>query len=227
MTTTDSKAFWNDMWGETDEAYPDHDAMLVTETKGLKPGRALDIGCGAGGNAVWLAEQGWQVTAVDLSDVAVEKGRRLAIERGVNVDFIVSNATTFQPDSLFDLITSFYIQVPPEGRARMLSNAANSLAPGGTLLFVSHDRSAPPEGWSDEHIASLTTPDEVASEIPVLKIEQAYVSEHADAAHMGNSDERHESHSHEADDHDADAHSKHESHDSCGSGSTVVRARRL
>ena len=138
-----------------------------------------------------------------------------------------SDATTFQPDSLFDLITSFYIQVPPEGRARMLSNAANSLAPGGTLLFVSHDRSAPPEGWSDEHIASLTTPDEVASEIPVLKIEQAYVSEHADTAHMGNSDERHDAHFHEADDHDADGHSEHESHGVCGSGSTVVRARRL
>ena len=218
--THDTREFWNETWAEHDDVTPDADDFLVAAAEGLTPGRALDIGCGAGGNAVWLAEQGWQVTATDFADAAIEKGKRLATKRGVQVEFVVAEATTFQPERQYDLITSFYVQLPPDQRAKMLSIAAGALTPGGTLLFVSHDESSPPSGWTDEDMLSLTTPDEVASELPGLKIEQAFVmeqegGEHAAQAH--DSEDAHDTHEHPAD----------EGLDLHGSSSTVVRAVRL
>ena len=218
--THDTREFWNEMWAEHDDLTLDVDDLLVTEMEGLTPGRALDIGCGAGGNAVWLAEHGWQVTATDFADAAIEKGKRLATKRGVQVEFVVAEATTFQPDGQYDLITSFYIQLPPDQRAKMLSIAAGALAPGGTLLFVSHDKSSPPSGWTDEEMLSLTTPDEVVSELPGLKIEQSFVMEHEGgehAAHAHDSEGGLDTHEHFTD----------EGHDSQNLGSTVVRAVRL
>ncbi len=218
--TGDTREFWNEMWAERDDLSRDADELLVAEIEGLKPGRALDIGCGAGGNAVWLAEHGWQVTATDFADAAIEKGKRLATKRDVQVEFVVAEATTFRPDDQYDLIISFYIQLPPDQRAKMLSLAAGALTPGGTLLFVSHDRSSAPSGWTDEDMVGLTTPDEVASELPGLKIEQAFVVEHQRGEHAARS---HDS----EDDHDTHEHRKDEAHDSRPSGSTVVRAVRL
>ena len=218
--THDTREFWNEMWAERDDLTPEADDLLAAELEGLTPGRALDIGCGAGGNAVWLAEHGWQVTATDFADAAIEKGKRLAIKRGVQVEFVVAEATTPQPNGQYDLITSFYIQLPPDQRAKMLSIAAGALAPGGTLLFVSHDKSSPPSGWTEDDMLSLTTPDEVASELPGLKIEQAFVMEREGGEHAAHAQ-------HSEDDHDTHEHSANEGHDSTDSGSTVVRAVRL
>ena len=136
------------------------------------------------------------------------------------MEFVVAEATTFQPDGQYDLITSFYIQLPPDQRAKMLSIAAGALAPGGTLLFVSHDKSSPPSWWTVEDMLSLTTPDEVASELSGLKIEQALVMEHECGEHAA--------HAHDSEnDHDTHEPFTGEGHDSHGSGSTVVRAVRL
>lgn len=207
------------MWAGYGDFIPDADDLLVTEVEGLKPGRALEFGCGVGGNAVWLAEQGWQVTATDFADAAIEKGKRLAAKRGVHVDFVVADATNFQPDGQYDLITSFYIQLLPDQRAKMLSIAGGALAPGGTLLFVSHDKSSQPSGWTEEDMLSLTTPDEVVAELPGLEIEKAFV--------MANEGGKHASRSHDSeDDHDANEHSAGGSHYSHGFGTTVVRAIR-
>ena len=218
--TQDTREFWNDMWAGHDDSAPDADDLLVTEVSGLTPGHALDIGCGAGGNAIWLAEHAWQVTATDFADAAIEKGNLLATKRGAQVKFVVADATTFRPDGQYDLIISFYIQLPPDQRANMLSIAAGALTPGGTLLFVSHDKSSPPSGWTDDDMLSLTTPDEVASELPGLKIEEAYIMEHEGGEHAA--------HAHDSGD-DDDTHESFadEGHDSHGFGSTVVRAVRL
>ena len=206
--TQDPREYWNETWAEHDELTPDPDALLVTEVEGLAPGRALDVGCGTGSNAVWLAEHGWQVTATDFSDAAIEKGKRHATERGVKVEFIVADAATFKPDGQYNLITSFYIQLPPEQRAKMLSIATGALGSGGTLLFVSHDKSIPPSEWTDEDLESLTTPDEVASELVGLQIEQAFVMEQ------------------EGGEHTAHIHDSEHDHDAGNSASTVVKAIR-
>ena len=127
---------------------------------------------------MWLAQQGWFVTAVDFSETAIKRARRLAVERGVNVDFMVADATTYQPPRKYDLVVSFYIQLFPEQRAKMLANAVDALVPGGTLLFVSHDRSGPPPDWEEEFITTLTTPEEVVAELPGLEIQKAFVFGH-------------------------------------------------
>ena len=209
---TDTVEFWNETWSTMDHTFADYDRALVDHIDSLKPGRALDLGCGSGGNAVWLAARGWQMTAVDFSEVAIEKAKARAADRGVGVEYVVSDVTTYHPEGLFDLITSFYIQLWPDQRARMLSAAAEALAPGGRLLFVSHDKSRAPAGWSDEDLASLTTPEEVVAELPGLKIERAEVVEE-DGAHMehmpdSNEEEGHE-HLHGSHEHKEDAEHSH------------------
>ena len=219
--STDIIESWNEIWEKADYAAAVHDAVLEDIAGRLEPGRALEIGCGVGANALWLAERGWKATAVDYSDVAVRKASDLAAARGLDVEFLVDDATTFRPEGRFDLITSFYIQLPPEHRARMLSNAAASLAPGGTLLFVGHDKSAPPSGWDDEDLESLTTPEEVAAELPGLQIVQVSLIED-DGAHMSHMPDPDEEEGHE----NGDSHevAEHEGH-SHGASTLVVAKR--
>ena len=214
--STDTPEFWNETWADIEDCGSDSDEILVDQVGRLVPGRALDIGCGTGGNAMWLAEQGWELTAMDYSIVAIKKGKRLAAERGVNVEFVVADASQYQPQGHYDLITCFYIQLFPEQRATMLATMSKALAPGGTLLFVSHDKSGPPSGWSDEDLLSLTTPEEVVAELAELQIEQAFVLNHdaegSDAAHAHH--------------HDGSEQEPNEAHDAHGSSSTIVRAVR-
>ena len=194
--STDAVEFWNEVWGTSDHTDDDHDALLEVYVRGLTPGRALEFGCGTGGNALWLAEQGWRVTAIDYSDVAICKAGERAESRALDAKFVVADASTYRPKGQYDLITSFYIQMPPEQRVRMLLNSVESLAPGGVLLFVSHDKSAPPSGWNDDDLDSLTTPDEVAAEIPGLRIDQAVVLKES-GAHMSQMTEPDEEDGHE------------------------------
>ena len=199
MMSTDSPEFWDQTWAEIGATGSGSDDILAEQVRHLNPGRALEIGCGIGGNAVWLAKEGWQVTAVDYSTIAVEKGKQLAEEQGVTVEFVVADASKYQPMGNFDLVISFYIQLFPVRRANMLANISKVLAPGGTLIFVSHDKSGSPSGWSKEDMLSLTTPEEIVRELPELQIEQASVLLH------------------DKGEHEAEAH---------GSGTTVVRATR-
>src|SRR3954454_17387206 len=106
----------------------------------LAPGRALDLACGEGRNAIWLAGRGWDVTAVDFSSVATEHGRDLAAHDGVTVDWRVENVVTWVPHALaFDLVLIVYLQLPRDERTVVCANAAAALAPGGTFFYVAHD----------------------------------------------------------------------------------------
>lgn len=114
--------------------------FLVAETDGLEPGSALDIACGEGRNAVWLAERGWRVTGVDFSEVAIEKARRLAAARGVDGEWLAADLRDYRPPArAFDLVLVFYLQVPAELRRPILRAAAEAVADGGTFLLVGHD----------------------------------------------------------------------------------------
>ncbi|MCA2201216.1 bifunctional 2-polyprenyl-6-hydroxyphenol methylase/3-demethylubiquinol 3-O-methyltransferase UbiG [Streptomyces sp. SMS_SU21] len=108
---------------------------------GLEPaGRAVDIAAGEGRNAVWLAERGWEVDAVDFSEVALGKAARLAAERGVPVRTVQADLMDWAPPAAsYDLALIAYLQVPWPQLAEVLSRAATAVRTGGTLLLVGHD----------------------------------------------------------------------------------------
>ena len=122
--------------------------FLVAEVSGLRPGRALDLACGEGRNAVWLAEQGWRVTGVDFSGVALAKARSLAGARGVDSEWLQADLVEHEPErGAYDLAIVLYLQVPAAERRTILLRAAAALAPGGVLLVVAHDSSNLEHGW--------------------------------------------------------------------------------
>ena len=149
--------------------------LFASEVEGLEPGRALDLACGEGRNAVWLAERGWRVTAVDFSDVALEKARRLAASRGVEVEWVVADLLAFEPDPRsFDLVALLYLQLPHEELERAVAAAAEAVAPGGTLIVLGHDTRNLTEGHGGPKDASvLYTPADVVRWVGDLVVERA------------------------------------------------------
>jgi thioredoxin reductase/SAM-dependent methyltransferase len=118
--------------------------FLVTEAAGLPPGRALDAGAGEGGDALWLAERGWQVTALDLSQVALDRGARAAEERGLGdrIRWRQADLAEEPPEpAAYDLVTSAFLHPPADVREKVLRGLADAVVPGGTLLVVNHDPS--------------------------------------------------------------------------------------
>jgi SAM-dependent methyltransferase len=149
--------------------------FLVAETAGLQPGRALDLACGEGRNAVWLAEQGWRTTGVDFSEVAIEKARRLAEARGVGGAWIAADLLAYTPEPrAFDLVLLFYLQVPEAERRTILRAAAEAVAAGGTFLVVAHDSANIEQGYGGPHEPEvLYTADEVVADLDGLRVERA------------------------------------------------------
>ena len=148
--------------------------FLVAELAGMAPGRALDLACGEGRNAVWLAQQGWSVTGVDFSGVAIAKAARLAESRGVDVEWVVADLLDYRPPEELDLVVVFYLQVPADERRLVLGRAAEALAPGGTLLVVAHDLLNLTEGHGGpKEPEVLYTPADVVGDLPGLDVERA------------------------------------------------------
>ena len=133
------QADWDHRYGGEQMWSGKPNAALVAQISGRTPGRALDVGAGEGGDALWLAEQGWQVTATDISRRALD---RIAAARGdlrVECRHIDANALHAFDAGSFDLVSAFYASIPrtPEGRG--VRNLLDAVAPGGTLLVVGHD----------------------------------------------------------------------------------------
>lgn len=167
---------WNRKHGEAGLLFgAEPNRFLVAEVEGLQPGRALDLACGAGRNAVWLAERGWTVTGADFSDVGLENARGLAAERGVAVEWVQADATRWEPPAgAFDLVVVFYLQLPAAERRLALEHASAAVAPGGTLLVVGHDLQNLNGGHGGpKDPAVLFTPDDVVAEIGDLEVEKA------------------------------------------------------
>jgi SAM-dependent methyltransferase len=167
---------WNRRWRTRDlHCLDDPGDEVAGEIDRLEPGRALDLACGAGRHAIWLAERGWQVTGVDFSEVALDQARELAHERGVQVDWVLADLLDYEPEvGAFDLVLVLFLHLPADERRAVLARSAAALARGGTLLLVGHDRAnlgtgAP--GPSDP--AVLYRPAEVAAELPGLEVERA------------------------------------------------------
>ena len=115
--------------------------FVADELDNLPPGRAIDLGTGEGRNAIWLAERGFTVTAVDFSRVGLARAAGLAAGRGVSVDWVHADLLAYRPaPGRFDLVLIAYIQLPADRLTTLARTAATALAPGGTLLAVGHDR---------------------------------------------------------------------------------------
>jgi SAM-dependent methyltransferase len=113
---------------------------LVAEVAGLTPGRALDVGCGEGADAIWLAGEGWTVTAIDISDVALRRAREAADLAGAEVEWIRGDALqTALPAGSFDLVSLQYPALPKAAGEVAVQALLDTVRPGGLLLAVYHD----------------------------------------------------------------------------------------
>ncbi len=139
-----NQSFWDERYRTRDALWSAQpNSQLVSETSDLAPGEALDVGCGEGADAIWLAERGWRVTAVDFSAVALERGAARAIVAGAEVaqriDWRHEDLTKWAPPATFyDLVSAQFMHLPKDQREPLFSRLAASVAPGGCLLIVGH-----------------------------------------------------------------------------------------
>lgn len=140
-----TQEFWDDRYARREQVWSGRpNPQLVAEASALAPGTALDVGSGEGADAIWLAERGWTVTGVDISPVGLSRAAEHAAQAGAEIADRIQwrradlFAEPFEPFGTYDLVNSQYLHLPPEERARALSRLAESVAPGGSLLVVSH-----------------------------------------------------------------------------------------
>jgi SAM-dependent methyltransferase len=159
--TQTAEEFWESRYqGSTQLWSGNPNELLVREVSSIEPGTALDIGCGEGGDSIWLASMGWRVTGVDISQTALTRAAELAEAAGV------ADRTTWQnhdfehgvPDGTFDLVSAAYFHSPIQDagtRAEILREAATRVAPGGILLIIGH---AGFPSWATEHDSAVVFP---------------------------------------------------------------------
>ena len=157
-------AFWDAHYGQRAQVWSGSpNPVLVEEIANLAPGKALDVGCGEGADAIWLARRGWKVTAVDVSRIALERAAAAAKEAGVGglIEWQVHDLAQSFPGGVYDLVNAHYLHAPIElPRDEILRRAASVVGRGGTLLVVGH-ASAP--SWARQAHAhgDFRPPDEV------------------------------------------------------------------
>ena len=157
--------YWDERYGQHEQMFSGNpNGVLVVEAPGLTPGQALDVGCGEGADALWLARHGWQVTAVDISQVALERAARAGKDVEGKVAWIRADlADAPLPPHSFDLVSLQYFPLPRQPEHATLRRLLAAVAPGGTLLFVGHNLDDfPPEHTRDFDPRSFYQPDEVA-----------------------------------------------------------------
>ncbi|MCC6223205.1 MAG: class I SAM-dependent methyltransferase [Thermoleophilia bacterium] len=167
---------WDRKWLERLKG-PDRDPnrFLVEVGSARSPGRALDLACGVGRNAVWLAERGWRVTAIDFSDLALEHARARGAAYGVAVDWQRADLREYEPPAgAFELVLVAYLQLPVAERRRVWRRAAAAVAPGGVLIVVGHHRDNLEHGYAGPRSpGALYTEREIAAELDGLAVERA------------------------------------------------------
>ncbi|CAM3097771.1 SAM-dependent methyltransferase [Stackebrandtia soli] len=166
------EAFWDARYGEKERIWSGKpNGALISEVEGMTPGRALDLGCGEGADAIWLAERGWHVTGVDISTVALDRAAAHAADNGVAERITWRRLTLGDgfPEGSYDLIISFFLHSHGDLRREDILRAATSaVAPGGVLLVVGH---AGHPVWSEHrhrHEVSFPSASQVLADLDLV-----------------------------------------------------------
>jgi SAM-dependent methyltransferase len=164
--------FWEDRYASIDRVWSGNvNHALVQVVSELTLGRALDLGCGEGGDVVWLAQRGWDATGVDISTTATRRAADAAKAGGIpddRIHFIAADLSSWTPDGTYDLVTASFLQSPVSlPREDILRRVAQSVAPGGRLLVVAH-AAMPPWANSPAHHHTFPTPDEEVAGLGLL-----------------------------------------------------------
>jgi len=165
---TDAKTTWEQHYGERDRVWSGRVNVRLAEVVSThKGGAALDLGCGEGADACWLAERGWTVVAVDISDTALQRAAKDADARGLGdrIEFVQHDLSDSFPDGTFDLVSAQFLHsTVPLDRPRILRHAADAVRPNGLLLIVDH-AGPPPWGSKLAHHHEFPGPDEVVGSL--------------------------------------------------------------
>lgn len=140
MTDNPAAAAWEARYAASNVWSGHVNLSLSGVARDLPPGTALDLACGEGGDAVWLAEHGWTVTAIDFAESALARLREVARSRGVaeRVTTRLADLSQWRPDAAFDLVSCHFLHTPEDVWRHAFRAAAEATAPGGTLLIVGH-----------------------------------------------------------------------------------------
>lgn len=164
----ETQAHWDEHYGQRDQVWSGRvNVQFADVVADLPPARALDLGCGEGADAVWLAERGWNVVAVDVSETALGRAREAASSRGVSdrIEFIQLDLSDGFPDGTFDLVSSQFLHSTIRfDRTTILAKAARAIRPGGLLVIVDHG-SAPPWVSKLDHHHEFPSAEEVLAEL--------------------------------------------------------------
>jgi SAM-dependent methyltransferase len=169
-------AGWDARYAATDLVWSAEPNRFVAEVlTGWPPGRALDLACGEGRNAIWLAGLGWEVVGVDFSGVAIEKADGLARNAGVGVTWVHDDVLHYEPKpATFDVVLIAYLHLPAPELDRVLAHAVSGLAPGGALLVVAHARRNLTDGTGGPQDPTvLYEPGDVVARLDGLNVERA------------------------------------------------------
>jgi SAM-dependent methyltransferase len=173
MTEHGAEAFWENRYAGDERVWTGEPNQALVDVVGdFAPGRALDLGCGEGGDSIWLAQHGWRVTAVDIATNALTRAEDMATRRGVisgRIAWVVADLASWRPTEAYDLVSACFLQSPLDfPRTDVLRAAASAVAPGGHLLVVAHADSPP---WSESHDHARHPCIDPSSELADLELE--------------------------------------------------------
>ncbi len=156
-----TQEYWDDRYGSADQIWSGNpNPHLVTVATELSPGSALDVGCGEGADAIWLAQRGWQVTGIDVSTVALDRAAQRAATAGADVAGRIrwqqADVLTWAPEShQYDLVSAQFMQLPRPELESLHRRLAAAVRPGGTLLIVGHHPSDLETTMGRPHLSGL------------------------------------------------------------------------
>ncbi len=195
MTDEMRRRHWDERHAGGDFEGHGPNQSLVGAVAELRPGTALELAAGSGTNAIWLASQGWRVTAVDWSTVALANARAAAAAAGVEIEWLARDLFTWTPPARqFDLVVIVYLHLASPERRTVYGAAAAAAAPGGHLVVIGHDRSNLTEGAGPIEAERLLSAAEAGRELVEsdreLAIERAEVVRRAETSPAGSLDAR-------------------------------------